>query len=305
MVVAELLPERAGRPPTADLEARRAGVGASLSALPRHPGAEVDEVDAGGVLITRTRPTTDSTDTTDTTLLYFHGGGYRLGSSTVFASYNTYLAAVCGITVLSVDYRLAPENPFPAGLNDALTAYHWALEQVGAGALLVGGDSAGGGLAAALMLRIAATGLPQPAALVLLSPWVDLRVIAASFDECGPTDQMFSRSAAQEAADMYLGEYPADDVLVSPLLGDWAGLPPVLIQASNSEVLRDDAVQLAAKIRDAGGSVELSIYPDVPHVWHLAAPGLDAANRAIDEIAAFIARETAEHQESDDDAASR
>lgn len=284
----DALPEREGHDAPPALVDRRASAATGLASLPWRDGVEVDEVLVDALSITRVR----STGAHDQpTFLYFHGGGYRLGTAAAFTPYSTHLAAGTHTTVLSVDYRLAPENPFPAALNDAVAAYRWVLEQgTLASAIVVGGDSAGGGLAAALLQRIDALELPKPAAAVFLSPWADLRNSSASFAECAATDQLFSLEAAQEAASAYLAGYSAGDVLCSPVVGHWAGQPPTLIQVSDSEVLRNDSLELAAAIRAAGGEVDLSIYPDVAHVWHLGAPAFEPANRAIEEIGSFIAR---------------
>jgi acetyl esterase/lipase len=196
--------------------------------------------------------------------------------------------------VLSVDYRLAPENPFPAALTDARTAYQWLLDSgVDPQRIAVGGDSAGGGLSASLLIDLKQRGIPSPGCAFLLSPWADLRVISESFERCAATDALFSKQSAIDGAGLYLGDHAsADDPLVSPVLADWSGQPPLLIQVSDSEVLVDDS-SLLAKVAEAEGvSVHLEAFPNMAHVWQLGYPQLPEAVTAVDQIAAFVAQQT-------------
>ncbi|MCU1617412.1 MAG: Alpha/beta hydrolase fold-3 domain protein [Frankiales bacterium] len=281
-------PEGRPRPAPPDLVERRRAGAAALAALPLADGVTVADVDADGVQVLACLPPEVELET-GPVLLYFHGGGYRLGSARLFQSYASHVATACGARLLSVDYPLAPENPYPAALRDATTVYRWLLGTgVAPDRIVLGGDSAGGGLAAALLLSIAAEGLGRPAGAVLLSPWVDLRVTAGSFQQNARTDELFSAEAAREAAGMYLAGHPATDPLASPLLGDWAGQPPMLIHASADEVLRDDAQNLADTARAAGVDVRLELYPAQAHVWHLRIPFLDAAVSAVDDVARFV-----------------
>lgn len=282
------LPERTGTPAPADLVQRRSAAGAAFRDRPDAAGVRVERIELGGVPVLRCEP--DSLSAPGRILVYCHGGGYRLGSTDAFRSYASHLSATCGVTVCSVDYRLAPENPFPAALNDVARVYTELLETgTDPGAILLGGDSAGGGLAAALIQLARARQWSAPAALILLSPWLDLRNTAESFQANAGTDQLFSLDAAREAADMYLAGHRSADTLASPLLGDWAQQPPTLLQVSDAEVLHDDAIRLAAAIRDAGGNVQLSVFPGVPHVWHLAFPQTPDSCQAFEEIRAFVA----------------
>jgi acetyl esterase/lipase len=198
-----------------------------------------------------------------------------------------------GVIVVSVEYRLAPEHPFPAAVDDALVAYRWLLgDQRPADRVVVGGDSAGGGLAAALALRAGNEGLPLPAGVVCLSPWADLTNTAGSYTRCAESDALFSKLSADEAAGLYLqGADPADP-LASPLRGDWRGMPPLFIQASQCEVLADDATGLAGNARRAGVDVELHLYADMPHVWQMHYPIFPEAVQAVDQVGAFVARVT-------------
>jgi len=279
-----------GTPAPPELVARREATTATLAALPLAEGVTATPDTIGGVSVVVLTPT----DPGLATLLYLHGGGFRLGSATAFQSYASHLTSAVGSRVVSVDYRLAPEHPYPAALDDALAVYSALLAEVEPARLVVGGDSAGGGLAAALLGRLAAAGLPQPAAAVLLSPWVDLRLDAESLRSNGPTDALFSLEAATEAGAQYRAGHPATDPLVSPVLDDWIGRPPLLVHCSGAEVLRDDSRLLVDVARAAGVDTRLEEYPDVPHVWHLGAPtGSTDALRALADIGSFVRAATA------------
>jgi acetyl esterase/lipase len=184
---------------------------------------------------------------------------------------------------------LAPENPFPAAVDDALTVYRWALARGNDPArIVVGGDSAGGGLTAALLLAARDAGLPQPAGGVLLSAWGDLRNVAESFTTNAGTDRLFSKETADVGAGLYLGERDRTNPLASPVLADFAGLAPLLIHVSAAEVLRDDSAAIAAAARAAGVSVEHEEYADMPHVWQLSYPAFPEAVDSVDKIGDFI-----------------
>jgi acetyl esterase/lipase len=279
-----------GRPAPQEFVARRRAAEEMMAGLPRADDVEISETRAGGV---RALACTPVRGRTDTTILYHHGGGYRLGSADMYQSFASHLASLCGATVLVLDYRLAPEHPFPAALTDAAAAYQWAVAGTGPQRLVLAGDSAGGGLVAGLLLDIKDRELPPPAATVLMSPWVDLRNSADSFTSRADTDNLFSHAAAEEAAQWYLAGHPATDPLASPLLGDWTGLPPTLIHVSEAEVLYDDGTRLADTARAAGVDVRYEAFPDVPHIWHTGYPRLPAAVKPVQQIAAFIDEMTA------------
>ena len=261
-----------------------------MSRLPLADGVTATAHDAGGVeVISCIRQESSE----DPSLLYFHGGGYRLGSAASYRAYGSHLARACSARVLLVDYRLAPEHPFPAAVDDALVAYRWVLgQQPSPRRIVVGGDSAGGGLAAALALRTRDEGMPLPAGVICLSPWADLTNTAGSYTRCAESDALFSKLSADEAAGLYLDGADPAHPLASPLRGDWRGLPPLFIQASECEVLTDDATGLASNARGAGVDVELRLYADMPHVWQVHYPIFPEAVQAVDQVGAFIARVT-------------
>ncbi|HEX7097209.1 MAG TPA: alpha/beta hydrolase [Acidimicrobiales bacterium] len=277
-------------PPPADLNELRARIDATMGRLPLAEGTSAKEVDAGGVrAIVCARDAAQD----DAVLLYFHGGGYRMASALAYRSYGSHLASACKARVVLVDYRLAPEHPFPAAVEDAVAAYRWLLDEgTPPNRIVVGGDSAGGGLTGALLLAAVQRGLPLPAGGVCLSPWADLTITAASYDTRKDTDKMFGREAALQARSVYLGDHDPTDPLASPVFGDWTGMPPLLIQVGDTESLLDDAARLASVASAAGVDVTHHVYPEMPHVWQLNYPAFPEAVDAVNEIAEFIARVT-------------
>ena len=275
-------------PPPDDLQERRARMEAAMGQIPLAEGVTAEVVDAGGVPAVVCTPAEPAA-----TLLYFHGGGYRMGSATVYRAYGSHLATATGARTVVVDYRLAPEHPFPAAVDDAVAAYRWLLDQgTPPASIVIGGDSAGGGLTAALLLAAREKGLPLPAGGVCLSPWVDLRNQAPTYIANAETDRMFSKASADEAAGLYLGDQDPAQPLASPVLGDWHGMPPLLIQVGGIEVLLDDAHALANVAGTAGVDVDLHVYDEMPHVWQMGYPAFPEAVEAVDEIAAFVRRVT-------------
>ena len=222
-----------------------------------------------------------------------HGGGFRIASALAYRAYSSHLAAVIGARVVTIDYRLAPEHPYPAALEDVVCAYRALLDDgVASSRLVVAGDSAGGGLVASLVLAARAEALPLPAGVVCSSPWVDLTVRAASYETNADTDRLFSLESATTAAATYLDGHDPADPLVSPVFGDWTGAPPMLVQVGDVEVLLDDALRLAARASDAGVDVTLHVEPEMPHIWPMSYPAFPEAVDAVEEIAAFVRRVT-------------
>ncbi len=267
----------------------RASTRAAQAWTPLPPvGTQVSAIDAGGVpgeLITTpvSRP--------DRHVLYLHGGGYVTGSPALYRHFTGRIAAATHARVLVLDYRLAPEHPFPAALDDAFSACRWlAGGKADPRRTVVMGDSAGGGLALALLLKLRDDGHDGPAAAVALSPWTDLALSGASLVRNARSDPMLNLADTRLFADSYLAGADPRHPYASPLYGNPAGLPPTLIHVGSDEILRDDAVRIADKMRAAGCHVELEVWSRMPHVWHLLAPVLPEANVAIRRIAAFTAR---------------
>jgi len=277
-------------PPPASLDELRQRIDGAMGGLPLAEGTEAVDVDAGGVPAIEVRPVDLAADAP--VLVYLHGGGFRLASALAYRSYGSHLAKVLGGRVLLVEYRLAPEHPYPAALDDTFAAYRWVLGSgTDPGRVAVAGDSAGGGLAASLALRALADG-PGPAAVVCCSPWVDLTVTAETYTSNAATDTMFSRTAAGEGSALYLGDHDRTDPLVSPIFGDWTGGAPLLIQVGSVEVLLDDAKRLTEVAKGAGVDVTLHVYDDMPHVWQMNYPAFPEAVAAVEEMAAFIRQHT-------------
>lgn len=218
------------------------------------------------------------------TIVYFHGGGYCIGSPRSHRPLTTALAAAANASVNVPDYRLAPEHPFPAALDDALVAYRAVMTQTDA--IVLAGDSAGGGLALALALALRGTRLRPPVGLLLLSPWVDLACTGSSMERRAWRDPMLGRGGLQRWARLYAGAQ-LNDPRCSPLHGDLAGLPPVLIQTGTEEVLYDDAVRLRERLADAGVEVELREYAGLWHDFQMHAGLLREADEALAEAGRF------------------
>ena len=228
---------------------------------------------------------------TDRAVLYIHGGGFVGGSPTTHRGLTWRLAEKLGVPVYAIDYRLAPEHPFPAGLEDCTAAYRALTEIVGPqGAIAVGGDSAGGNLTLALGLKIKSLGLRSPSSLFCLSPVTDLAAEPESRRTNRRSDAMFDWRSFPSVADRYCPRCDLEDPLLSPLRGDVAGFPPTQILCAAGEMLRDDGVLMADKLRKSGAEVELDVWPKVFHAWPVAADIIPEARAAIDKIGEFVAR---------------
>jgi acetyl esterase/lipase len=223
-------------------------------------------------------------------MLYLHGGGYFACSpSTHRAITGAY--ARQGFAVFAPDYRLAPEHPFPAAVDDALAAYRGMLETGHAPrSIVIAGDSAGGGLALATLLAAKDAGLPMPACALLFSPWTDLAGTGASVQSNRERDPMLVAERLREGGDIYLNGADPANPLASPLYGDLAGLPPLLIQVGDGEILLDDSTRLAQRARAAGVHVDLKIWNQMPHVWQISQNFLPEARDALHDAAAFAKR---------------
>jgi len=225
----------------------------------------------------------------DAALLYLHGGGYTMGSCNTHRAMVGRIAAAANVNALLIDYRLAPENPFPAALTDAKNAYGWLLHQgLEAGSIAVGGDSAGGGLAVALAVGLRDQGQPVPAALICISPWLDLTASGESMKTRAHTDPLITWEASVLNARRYVADHHPKEPLISPLFADPAGLPGMYIQVGQHEVLRSDSDRFVRAARQAGVEVRFEIWPGMWHVWHAWAPFVPEASRAIRLIGDFV-----------------
>lgn len=225
-------------------------------------------------------------------VLFFHGGGYIAGSPRTHRLLTAQIARVIPAQLWVIDYRLAPEHPYPAALVDAWAAYWWLLSQeIDPQRIILAGDSAGGGLAVALALALRDAHVPLPAGVVCLSPWFDLALEGASIRTPGSADYL-NEQLMRGCARHYLNGVDPHTPLASPLYGDLAGLPPLLIQASTGELLVDDARRFARRARAAGVAVELDLWADLVHVWQFFHWITPAAREALDRIGDFVRRQT-------------
>jgi monoterpene epsilon-lactone hydrolase len=222
-------------------------------------------------------------------MLYLHGGGYVLGSMRTHRVMLAHLARACQCKVLGLDYRLAPENPFPAPVDDTLVAYRWLLAQgYDHRKIVLAGDSAGGGLVVAAMVAMRYVGEPLPAAGVCLSPWVDMEATGHSFITNAASDPSVAKDRIVRMAGVYLAGKSPQAPLASPIHADLRGLPPLFVQVGSIETLLDDARALTARAQAAGVSVEFEVWEDMPHVWQHFAPILPEAQQAIARIGEFV-----------------
>jgi epsilon-lactone hydrolase len=225
---------------------------------------------------------------TKTVLLYLHGGGYFACSAQSHRPI-TVGFALHGFRVLAPDYRLAPENQFPAAVDDAVAAYRGLLAEGHLpGSIVVAGDSAGGGLTLSLLLALREAGTPLPAGVALFSPWTDLAATGESIITNADRCAMFHGPDIGLSARYYLGEMDPRHPIASPLYADLKGLPPLLIHVGEDEVLRDDSTRLAERAKEAGARAELKIWPVVPHAWQLAPHMIPEARQSLRESAAFL-----------------
>lgn len=224
----------------------------------------------------------------DRVILYTHGGGYISGSITDHRGVVAKLVKRCGVGALLFEYRLAPEHPFPAAVEDSVTVYRWLLDQgFKPGQIILAGDSAGGGLALVLLLALRQRSIPLPAGAVAISPWTDLLSTGGSYT--ANAEICLSPEGTWTAfGDHYAAGQDKGQPLISPLYGDLQGLPPLFITAGGAEVLRDDAVQFAEKARVAGVEVTLIVGEGLFHCYPVMAPLFPEATRAMNDLCAFI-----------------
>jgi acetyl esterase/lipase len=262
---------------------------ANMEKMSLPPGDDVaaETVDAGGVPAewVSTPNTNDAT-----VILYLHGGGYIMGSVVTHRKLAGDISRASDARVLLLDYRLAPEYPLPAGVDDAVAAYRWLLDEGFAPeSIAVGGDSAGGGLTVATLIALREAGLPVPAAAVCISPWADLTCQGESYRTRAERDPMMGGdSDLQRFADWYLNGADPLDPLASPARAPLDGLPPMLIHVGDDEVLLDDSRLLAERAAEAGVDVTLDVWPEMFHVWHVFAGRVPESTAAVEQIGAFL-----------------
>ena len=267
-----------------NVEKFRANQDATARALPNQVVGSM--VDAAGVPAEMQKPD-GATD--ENLIVYFHGGGYVGGSIASHRNLTGHLALHSGCRVLSVEYRLAPEHPHPAAVEDAVTSYKWAVAQgYEPGKIALAGDSAGGGLTAACLLALRDQDIQPPAAAMMISPWLDMGFTGKSMVANEGHDSSISAMGMPRIRELFLGDAPINDPLASPLDADLEGLPPLLIQVGDEEVLLSDSQRFAERANDAGVHVELRVWPEMFHVWHACVGLFQEAADAIDEMVEFV-----------------
>jgi acetyl esterase/lipase len=230
----------------------------------------------------------------DRVILYLHGGGYLFGSARTHRVMLAHMARAAKARVLALDYRLAPEIPFPAPVEDSVSAYQWLLGQgIAAEKMAFAGDSAGGGLVVAALVALRSVGEPMPAAAICISAWADMESTGESQTTNAEADPSVSKERLLKIAKVYLAGKDPRAPLASPIHADLTGLPPLLLQVGGIEVLLDDSTMLKARAKEAGVPVEMEVWDDMPHVWHHYAPILPEAREAIGKIGEFVLQHTA------------
>jgi len=274
--------------PQPTLAERRVGMDAfgDMGSLP--PGCQHEPVVANGVKGERVAP---GGAVEGRQILYLHGGGYVLGSPRSHRPLVARLAEAAHATAIAADYRLGPEHRFPAAVDDAVAVWRWMLD---GGAepekTIIAGDSAGGGLTMATALKLKAEGLPLPAGLFAISPWADLTQSHSTYQSKSGDDPMITLEGLNGMARDYLGDADPSDPLASPVNGDFAGLPPMLIHVGSEEALLGDALLLAERAGHARVEVRLEIWPEMIHVWHVFGGQLSAARRAVASAGAWMSQ---------------
>jgi epsilon-lactone hydrolase len=280
-----------GFDPSVDVAGLRAGFEAVMAQIPIPPDVEQKVTTIGGVngieVTIAGRPS-------EGVILYFHGGVYVIGSARTSVGLVSDLARRAGSRAITLDYRLAPENPYPAALDDALAAYEGLLDSgVDPQRIVLAGESAGGGLAVAALVALADSGRPLPSGAYLMSPYADLTLAGETLALKKDRDPLLSPESLSARVSDYVADGDAADPLISPVFADLEGLPPLLIQSGSNEVLLSDSLRLAARAAIADVPVVLEVVPGAPHVFQAYAALLDEGGAALDSAAAFIARQFA------------
>ncbi len=258
---------------------------AARNVLPE--GVTIAAADAGGVAAEWVQP--GGLKVPGKSILYLHGGGYMVGDPTLYRMFTWRLAQAACCRILAIDYRLAPEHPYPAAVEDALASYRWLLDQGHDGSdIALAGDSAGGNLVLVLLLRLREEGLPLPASAVCYSPWTDLTGSGGSVTLNARRDPMLPGHRLRESAHLYAPHMDHRDPMLSPVFADFRGLPPLALFVGSTEVLLDDAVRVGDRARYAGVEVELTIAPAQPHVYPVLARFLPEGREAVAASDRFV-----------------
>ncbi|MEO0721473.1 MAG: alpha/beta hydrolase [Pseudomonadota bacterium] len=281
--------QTAAADPDASIEDRRKAYADIGGAMPLADGVAEEPAQLGGVPGLKFTPD----DAQAGAVLYFHGGGYVIGSPVSHRALTSHIAKAARRTVWSMDYRMAPEAPFPAAVDDGVEVYRALLATgLAAKSVVIAGDSAGGGLTVATALKIRDDGLPMPAALCPISPWVNLANEGWSYGEKADADLMVTKDGLDGMAAAYLAGAPATAPLASPALANLTGLPPMFVQVGAEEVLLSDSVALAERAGAAGVPVTLEIWPEMPHVFHFFHAFLTDARTGIARLGDWIQVQT-------------
>lgn len=285
-IITMLRAQRASDGDNFDPIAMRARLESMSSLMPLPEDVVREPVSAGGV---PSEWVTAPGARADRVIVYLHGGGYVIGSINTHRDHAGRLSRAAGARVLNVDYRLAPEHPHPAAVDDATAAYRWVLAQgVDASGVAVAGDSAGGGLTVATLVALRDGRVPLPAAGVCLSPWIDLEGVGESMVTKADLDPMVQADGLRKMAALYLGSHHPRTPLAAPLYADLRGLPPLLVQVGTAETLLDDSIRLAERARAADVDVTLEQWEDMIHVFQCFAAMLPEAQQAIERIGEYL-----------------
>lgn len=267
------------------IEEARADFERMMGNAPKVEGVEVQADKIAGVPVEWVVPAGSDPSRV---IMYFHGGGYAMGSVRTIRAMASHLALRTNRHVLTLDYRLAPEHPFPAALDDITAVYKAILDRFQSKNIAFSGDSAGGGLTVAALLRLRDEKLPLPFAGIPISPWLDMTLTAKSIQTNEESDPIVKIGNIQMFREAYLGSTSQKNPLASPLFADLTGLPPLLVQVGAGELLVDDAKSFVSRAKEQGVDAKLASWPDMVHVWHMYAPRLPEALEAMDEIGAFL-----------------
>jgi acetyl esterase/lipase len=271
------------------LDERRAFFDSLSEQFPTPADVVVERADANGVRAEWVRA---AGARPDSVVLYLHGGGYIVGSPLSHRHLVAELGRAAEAAALSLDYRLAPEHPFPAAVEDAVTAYAWLLDQgISPNRIVIAGDSAGGGLTVATMLLLRDRGIALPAGGVCISPWADLTISAESYKTKADVDPMLNKDQLMMMAAAYLAGADPRSPLASPIFADLKGLSPLLIQVGTDEIILDDSLVLAERAKEAGVACTLEVSEEMIHVWHFFYPLVRQGREAIARIGEFVRKE--------------